>query len=373
MRMFSSAPFVLVLSLIISCLPLAPGRAAQRQSSIKVQSDLVQIDATVADKNGGRISGLQLHNFQLFEDNQPQRLAVVDYFDVPKVPQANGSREIHIDLMRSNDSRTLNEIGNGHRLLVLFFDKTSMEPEDLLDAINAAKQFVKDQMTPADLVTITTFGTRLDVKSDFTNDRSELEETLDSMTPGNRSKKTAPAGGLDDSINPKSGVANTELRLDAAGALANMLAQISGRKSVMHFTGGLLQSRFGNAHALDAATDAANKSNVSFYEVDARALTTVIPKDEKLHTFFQQMNDLDDSRSTLGTLAEDTGGALFTDTNDFSAIFKQVQDLSTGYYLLSYVSSNKQHDGGYRRVSVKLVDVPEGRVTFRQGYYAAGR
>ncbi len=63
--------------------------------------------------------------------------------------------------------------------------------------------------------------------------------------------------------------------LDAAKALADMLALIPGRKSVMHFSNGFRQRGIDNIAALDAATDSANRHNVSFFEVDSRALVTL--------------------------------------------------------------------------------------------------
>ncbi|HUK31622.1 MAG TPA: hypothetical protein VLV89_10950, partial [Candidatus Acidoferrum sp.] len=56
--------------------------AQDRQSAIQVRSSLVQVDVTVTDKNGKHIAGLKPENFQLSEDNQTQKLAAVDYYDV---------------------------------------------------------------------------------------------------------------------------------------------------------------------------------------------------------------------------------------------------------------------------------------------------
>ena len=47
-----------------------------------------------------------------------------------------------------------------------------------------------------------------------------------------------------------------------------------------------------------------------------------------------------------------------------------MQDDTTGYYLLSYYSSNTKRDGRYRPVTVKLVNVPGARIKHREGYYA---
>jgi VWFA-related protein len=310
----------------------------------------------VTDKNGNRIENLNAGNFQISEDNHLQRLTAVDYFDVGKAQNPQNSEPIFISLTDTNDSETLRAVGHDHRLIVLFFDLTSYRPvggaegpdlDNLFRSVTAAKKFVKDRMTPADLVTVTAFSKELVVKAELTNDRETLDQALDSLLPGKG------AGTVNDRAN-----VSTYGSLVAAEALSDLLARIPGRKSVIHFTGGLPQSDPTRINPeLDRTTGVANEGNVSFYEFDARGFPAGS----------QQFNG---SRNVLDALAHDTGGALFTDLNDLTGFFKQVQDDSTGYYLLSYESSNKQHDGRYRSISVKLIGVPGGHVKYRQGYIA---
>ncbi len=75
------------------------------------------------------------------------------------------------------------------------------------------------------------------------------------------------------------------------------------------------------------------------------------------------------TQETLVTLASDTGGRAFLDSNDFGQVFKGVQQDTSTYYLLGYHSTNPARDGRYRRIAVK-VKVPGVRVDFRRGYYA---
>jgi VWFA-related protein len=228
-------------------------------------------------------------------------------------------------------------------------------------------------MTPADLVTIASYGTQLEVNSDFTNNREGLDKTLESLIPGRKSDSADGKARMDDSVSKKNGISNVEHSLDAAMALAEMLAEIPGRKSVIHFTTGLLQNGINNLAVVDATTGAANRNNVSFYEVDARALHTVCGGEnpcQNANDVAREYTQLAESRSTLSTLALDTNGAFFGDMNDFKAIFRRVLEESTGYYLLTYDPSNKKKDGSYRAIEIKLVNVPGGRIVFRHGYYA---
>jgi len=78
------------------------------------------------------------------------------------------------------------------------------------------------------------------------------------------------------------------------------------------------------------------------------------------------------SQETLMTLASDTGGTAFLDTNDFAPAFTKVHDDTSFYYLLGYISSNTQRDGRYRRITVRLnrPDLKDAKLDFRKGYYA---
>jgi VWFA-related protein len=380
---------------------------AHRQQTVRVESSFVQIDAMVTDKDENRVRGLKAENFRVLEDGKAQKIAGVDFFDVTKAAAVDNAEPIYISLNNENDSGTLSSIRSTHRLIVLFFDKSAMFPEDLLRAVDSAKEFVKNQMTPADLVTIAMYGTQLSVISDFTNDHATLDDALDTLIPGRRSNPKGTKATLGDSINGDSGVTDTEHSLSATTALAEMLAHVPGRKSVIHFTGGLAPStrlgRRGGANAsgvpmdrgvpnlrtavlpaeseiipnIDSATNAANDSNASFYEVDARGLVTIcsVPPTGDAPCACADVvgricASVHSSRDTLYTLAADSGGMLFTDLNDFRPIYKAVQDDSTGYYLLTYDPSNKKKDGSYRQIEIKLVNVSGGRIVFRHGYYA---
>jgi hypothetical protein len=83
----------------------------------------------------------------------------------------------------------------------------------------------------------------------------------------------------------------------------------------------------------------------------------------------QQYDTLAGSQDTLTSLAADTGGRAFTDTNDFGEAFARVQSDMSAYYLLAYSSSNPARDGRYRRIQVR-VKRDGFKVEARSGYYA---
>jgi len=133
---------------------------------------------------------------------------------------------------------------------------------------------------------------------------------------------------------------------------------------------------------LQASTNAANRNNVSLYSVDARGLLAETPGGDASTGMATGTSSFSGAavsnkcsrgrnRATRSRrLAEDTGGKAFFDQGDFGKIFREVEDENTGYYLLNYYSTNVKRDGRYRRVRVKLVNVPGGHVKIPRRYYA---
>src|SRR4030095_13792616 len=160
-----------------------------------------------------------------------------------------------------------------------------------------------------------------------------------------------------------------------------MLGSIEQKKSVLYFSGGMTRSGNNNQVELRLATSNAVRANVSIYPVDTRGLQAVVPGGDASRPsargvgafsgrgVSQQFDRLFASQETLLTLASDTGGRAFIDTNDFGEAFLQVQRDTSLYYLLGYNSTNTLRDGRFRRISVRVKKAGD-RVEHRAGYYA---
>ena len=300
-----------------------------------------------------------------------------------------------------------------HRLIVLFFDLTALHPDDLIRAQEGAADYVAKQMSPADLVALAVFGNQLRVPVHFTNNRDVLMRAIERLRAGKDAgladMADAAAQPGEDTTSEDTGAAftadetefnifNTDRKLAALQSLATLLRDIPGRKSVVQFTGGIVQTGDENRSQLLATTDAANRANVSFYTVDARGLFSMPPGGEAREgsssgsamfigsgkatnahkasramfngsEVFHESASRHNSRETLSTLASDTGGRSFFDLGDFSDVFKKIQSDSPGYYLIGYYSTDTRANGAWRRVKVK-VEFKGARVQAREGYYA---
>ncbi|HEY3840680.1 MAG TPA: VWA domain-containing protein, partial [Bryobacteraceae bacterium] len=79
---------------------------------------------------------------------------------------------------------------------------------------------------------------------------------------------------------------------------------------------------------------------------------------------------INNSQETLVTLAADTGGKAFLDSNDITAGIVQAQQDLKSYYVLGYYSTNNAEDGKFRKISVKLNGRLDAKLEHRPGYWA---
>jgi VWFA-related protein len=77
-------------------------------------------------------------------------------------------------------------------------------------------------------------------------------------------------------------------------------------------------------------------------------------------------------RDMLRTIADNTGGRAFMNTNEFTTGVTQILRETGAFYLIGYQSSNRAADGRFRRISVR-VNRPTVTVRTRAGYYAPER
>jgi hypothetical protein len=130
-------------------------------------------------------------------------------------------------------------------------------------------------------------------------------------------------------------------------------------------------------------TNTCNRGNVSVNPIDARGLMAAVAgggatqRSSGGQSLFtgsgaRGMQNLSRSQDTLLTMAADTGGQAFTDSNKFGDAFRQIQDDLSSYYLLGYSSTNAAKDGKFRKIEVRLRPGLTGMKIekAREGYYA---
>ncbi|MGD0368520.1 MAG: VWA domain-containing protein [Acidobacteriaceae bacterium] len=374
----------------------APAQDSSQSSTftLKVNSDLVLTNIVVRDKKTGAVvKGLTEKDFTVTEDGKPQHIAS---FDFENVDEAAALNEATINAAAPNGvfgaktgTATTEELRN-HRLIVMFFDITSMQPDDLDRAQDAARNYINKQMHPADLVALVSLDTTLSLDQDFTASKDLLLKAVNAYGGTQGSGFAAGATSTSNQVEDASSFApdeseyndiNTDRELFALEDISKSLAYLNEKKSLLYFSGGIQRDGIENQASLHAAINASVRANISIYSVDARGLQAISPLGDATTGNLRGansfngaalQNNLDSNFNTqevMATLSSDTGGKAFFDSNDFSGAFDRIQKDTSAYYVIGYHSTDLRRDGRYRRLSVKI-DRGDVKVEYRPGYYA---
>jgi VWFA-related protein len=295
--------------------------AAQEDSIIRVDVDLVNIFFSVRNKQGAFVKDLAKEDFTVFEDGKEQEVRAF-------------SRETNLPLT----------IG----LLV----DVSKSQETLIEAEKrAASEFFRKVLRPKDLAFLISFGSQAELLQDLTGSPRLLEQGLDQL------RLSTSVGGLHPGPVPTANKPKGTILYDTVYMAAkDVLAREVGRKVIVLITDGM---DFGSHYDLKDAIAAAHKSDAiiySIYYVDPRAY-----------------GGFGASDSDIKKMSEETGGRVFhvgrrTTLDD---IFNQIQEEMRSQYALGYSSSNPARDGGFRKVEIKPKE-KDLKVQARKGYFAGG-
>ena len=372
----------------------AAPQAKLPQYRVRVTSELVLVNVVVRDKKGNLVRGLKKEDFTVTEDGKRQEISTFDFENVDELATA-GPAEATVTgaaatagLLHSSNAPL---DARDRRLILLFFDFSGMDPEQIERGVDSAKKFVSEKMMPADLIALVSLSTNMRVDLDFTADKSKVLSILSAYTSTQGQGFDAGAEGSAEgapetggSFTPDDTDYNTftaDRKLLALQAIMQALGKINQKKSIIYFSNGITQSGVDNQSALRATTASAVKANVSIYPLDVRGLQAFPPGGEaqnaSLHgqsayngnAVFNDLNGNAASQETLSTLADDTGGKAFFDSNDFSGVFSQVQKDTSAYYVLGFTSSNPLKDGHFRHLKVQL-NRQDVKLEYRSGYYA---
>jgi VWFA-related protein len=200
-----------------------------------------------------------------------------------------------------------------------------------------------------------------------------------------------------------------KMTLEAMNLIARYLAGIPGRKNLIWFSGSFPISVFPDAKtmlssdtlrqygpAIRQTADLLTLSKIAVYPVGAEGVVTEHPMEASNAVPTNTEGPSADNRMAASTsqrqsdvtapysaeqsaraakisameqLAADTGGQAILNTNDLDkAIARAVQN-GSHYYTLVYTPTDKEMDGKYRRIEVKLHGA-KYKLSYRRGYYA---
>lgn len=360
-------------------------------------TQLVIETVTVTDKQGKPIEGLTEKDFSITEDGVPQAIRVFEYQKLSETPPAiqEVPEQVHIYESLGRTRITPEATGDSRfedrRLLVLYFDMSAMPPGDQLRALAAAVTFIRTQMTSSDLIAVLRYtGGSVDVLQDFTADRNRLLSIIQTMIVGEGQGFEASTGDASTSDegaafgqdNSEFNIFNTDRQLSALQTAANLLGQISKKKSLIYFASGLRLNGLNNQAQLRATVNAAIRAGVSFWPIDARGLVAQAPMGDATRgspgniamysgaAALAVSSDIQQSQDTLYALAADTGGKAMFDSNDLATGIRRAAESISSYYVIGYYTTNTAQDGKFRRIRISLNSNTAANLDYRQGYFA---
>ena len=403
----------LILVVIVGCLVITASaqQAAQSQPPVfRGSTRLVVNTVTVRDKDGKVVEGLTAKDFIVTEDGQPQDIAFVEFqrleatptpaatlvSNTPAAPPAApatapaqpAAPEVASVFQNGIASPAAGDIKyRNRRLIVLYFDQSATSPPDQMRAYDAALTYIAKKMEPIDLLAIMTYGgSAVRVKQDFTDNKEKLQQVIQVLMYGEDKDgdgvrdpdiEGSEFGQNDAEFN----VFSTDRQLAALQTAVTMLRPFPEQKSLVYFASNLRLNGTDNNAQLRATENAAIRSNVSFFPVDARGLVALAPLGDAtqrspggIGAFNGALAQSAQSRfarsqDTLYSLAKDTGGKAMFDYNDLSLGIVQAAEAQGSYYIIGYYSTHTANDGKFRRVKVALANPAEYQLAYRQGYY----
>lgn len=397
--------------------------SSQPAATIRTSSDLVVVDVVATDSKQNPVLNLTASDFTVLESDHAQTIKVFEEHRAagPAAPK----RVLKLNPGTFTNYSPTPENG---ALNILLLDKLNTPTDAQIEVRQQVLKYLK-QMPPGSRMAIFTLTTDLRMLQGFTSNPEILRALVEGKKtlPGGSSLMNNPMAGdepgaddlMMDTLDELTGVdpdattiqANLQqfeavqqsfqlqLRarytLDALNVLARYMSELPGRKNLIWFSGSFpvsilpdpdLQNPFAIIASAEEefreTTRLLTRSQVAVYPIDGRGVmplpminvansgrryanaANAYAKDAA--KFAQQTAD---EHSTMLQMAEATGGKAFLNTNDLASAIERAMDAGSNYYTIAYTPTDRNWNGKFRKIQVKL-GRPGASLAYRRGYYA---
>lgn len=401
--------FGLVLSVSEPSQSAAQTTQAEKDQTIKLRSELIEVRAVVTDNQGKLVDGLTKDDFEVLENNRPQ---AISFFSIARVAGRDAAAPaVDKDAVKPG---IISPADAPSRTIALFVDTLHLSTSSLQLMKQALRRYVNEQLSDQDLVAlIPTTGT-LGLVGQFTRDRRILRYAIEKLGPGpssNNSFFTPYLAAMvdrddlealrvatsilaaEDGFAPLPPYVRGRARqiLSEAGyqsrstlltlkALAEAMAGLPGQRLIVLFSDGFTLwdgSGQSNTSEVQSVVSRAVRSGVTIYSIDAGGLRPPsffdasrpnAGTDPRIMSYSSASErDLQDG---LNALARDTGGEPFFNTNDLGGALQKALDRNRVYYALAYYPSGANDKKSFRQITVRVRTHPEYKVRTQKGYLA---
>ena len=298
--------------------PTAP-QNDQQTPTIKTEVSVVNVFATVRDKSKHIIPTLKREDFRVFENDQEQKIA---FFTAEKTLPVT---------------------------LGLLVDTSGSEQNRLPAEQEAATRFLNRVLRKGDEAMVISFDVDVDLLSDFTEDRAQLDRAIRSARINAPMVSMTNPGPLPPESRTR-GLRGTAFYDAIWVACGEKLATEAGRKALVIITDADDQ---GSRVRLEEAIEAAQRTN------------TVV------HILLVHDPGFGWRPDVAHKIADATGGRVIEVSSEkhLQEAFDQISEELRSEYTIGYYSSNPTRDGTFRKIKVETTD-KDLKVLARKGYYA---
>jgi VWFA-related protein len=309
----ASVTAVLAVAMAVPALPQDP----QSQGPvIRSQVNLVNLFVTVRDKNKRIVTDLKQQDFKLQEDGQDQQIA---FF----------SKEVTLPIT-----------------LALLLDTSGSEQFMLGSIQDMGGRFLDRVLKKGDEALVMSFDTDVDLLSDFTDDRGQLDRAI------RKTRINAPMSGgmINPGPVPTSHITGTAFYDAVYLACNEKLNTEAGRKAIVVVTDAQDE---GSKVRIEEAVEAAQRT------------------DTVIHILLVADPRYGANSGAAKKMTEETGGRMIVANNEkhLAEAFDQISEELRSQYTLGYYPTNTAHDGKFRKIKVEMGN-HDYRVLARKGYYA---
>ena len=406
-----------------------PTPPVQENDVVKISTTLIQVDATVVDKNGNIVKGLTADDFEIYENNKKQQITNFSFIELqPETPTAAPTTTVKPGKNSVPTPPVPIKLrpGQVRRTVALVVDDLGLSFPSVDAVKSALKRFVDAQMQPGDLVAIIRTGSGAGALQQFTSDKRMLYAAIERVrwNPNGRgglnvfqpidpsnlgallvnSQTGQPVEGINETLESNRQFQEFREDIFAVGTLGAVnyvvkgMRGLPGRKAVVLFSDGfglydldkgIKKPNIRLVDNLRRLTELANRSSVIIYTMDARGIvvpmldaqdntqefnpdpTLLDPNTIIEKSIMGRSLELFETQQGLRALAEATGGFAVINNNNLSRGVERVLNDQKGYYLLAYQPNSESFDpkkARFNKLTVKLKR-PELRVRYRSGFF----
>jgi VWFA-related protein len=396
----------LALAWLAGARPLAKGQRPAtdpQTAAIKSEVRLVLVDVVVTESGRRPAGGLRKEDFQVAEDGHPQ---TISFFEEHKdvTPKPVSLPSMPADVFTNYPTTATTDSVN-----VLLLDSLNTQARDQTYIRPQMEKYLQAAIaapTGARLA-IFTLGSRLRMVRGFTADSSASLAALSDPKSGTEPKfepqiasphrevsEAAVCAGIRSPVGLEACLQflaeergaragdRVGMTLQAFQALARYLAPIPGRKNVIWVAGSFPIRFFPDSGTRGKFTiprptgvqqqtaDLLTADQVAVYPILASGLDTetVYDPNNAGKPIEAAAGDRGFSQIAMETLARDTGGKAFYNTNGLSEAISEAIANGSHYYTLAYTPTNENVDGKYRHIEVKVAGTYQA--SYRRGYVA---